>query len=128
MTLAAQITADVTGVFLNTSDFAQTVTHYPLGVVASGTSRTAVVDLDAEDAAAPSVDTDDGAALVRFGLVELPATVTVTCSETPEARDSFLIASQIWDAVRIAARDNDMVTVLVRREEPVSTKRTRTER
>lgn len=101
----------------------ETVTHYPLGVVASAASVTALVDL-AGDA---QVDSDgEGERLIRRGRLEISAAVTVTYSERHNQRDSFLVRTQLWQAVGTGGTDGAIKTVLIERREPIATKAGRT--
>lgn len=112
MTLASQLVSDVSSVFLETDDFATSVTQYPLGVVANAVTLTAVFDQD-DDNGQPGHDSMFGNRLMRQARLELAATVTVTCGETHRERDTFLIAGILWGAVRIIGRDSAMQTILV---------------
>lgn len=49
MTLSSLISSDVSSVFLNTGEFAETVTRYARGSASSQTSLTAVVSLEQPD-------------------------------------------------------------------------------
>lgn len=129
MTLQAQITTDATTVFLNTSDFAQSITHRPLGIKADDATITAIVDLDDETGMnqAPPVDSPFGTQIVRIGYIEVLSTVTVTCAEQEQWRDQFVIGGELWVAYRIMGRDGitGLQRVCVLTKEGVSTKQTR---
>lgn len=122
MTLAAQLTAD-RGVWLDTDGFAESITHYPLGVVAGGVAITAIVDLDDEQGEV--VSDGQGERVVRRGRLEVSSALTIAANERHQGRDTFLIGSQLWQAVGIEGRDAAFLTVLIRREEPISTKQGR---
>lgn len=126
MTLRTQITADVSGVFLGTSDFAHSIRHRPLNVAASDATVAAVVDLDVEsDPAFPY--SDQGERYDRFARLELATSVAVHCQG--ENRDAFLLSldsagalvdygtsgstQELWRAVKVIARDHAMQTVLI---------------
>lgn len=129
MTLAAQIVSDVTGVFLNTDDFAESVTHITyLGVA---TTRTAIFFRDTEQddtftnrddlrESGSAVRDDRGIRIRAQGVIELPTTVTV------DDRDTFIIDGTTWNVVRIAnGRDSGMQSVMVADNTPINTRKPR---
>lgn len=116
MTFLQDMANDATRVALNANEFARSITRYPLGVVANEDTLTAVFDQD-EDNSAPSFSNEFGTRLIRQARLELAATVTVTCAEAGRTRDTFLIDSLLWGAVRIVGRDSAMQTVLIERQD-----------
>lgn len=92
MTLRDLITADVTGVFLNTDDFATTATHRP------GLDDTSVTGVFIE---AEVVDT------VRRGVFKVASTVTVLNG------DKWRINSRNWRTIHIDLDEFGMQTVYV---------------
>ncbi|HJT35720.1 MAG TPA: hypothetical protein VJ783_27070 [Pirellulales bacterium] len=111
-------------IWLNTDHFAETVTQYPLGVRTAAVSVTAIVH-KAEEGETP-VDDRDGSQVIRYLLLTLPTTVTVTVAERAQQRDEFLIDGEIWRAEKIVRRTPYRQQVRCRRTEGASTKRTRT--
>lgn len=101
------------------------VIHYPLGVVADGVEIDAIVSLDDEEE--PDPDTMQGARRKRKGKLDVSSSLTITVSERPKNRDTFLIDEELWGACGLAAGPGEggLQTVLIEREEPISTKRTR---
>lgn len=125
MTLADQIVSDVSDVFLKTDEHAETVTHYPQDDRLNGVSRTALVFLDEEDDAGGDVMDRSGERIHRQCLLELPASVTVNCENEARRHDTFLIGGELWRAHRIRGRDAGAQTVELRRNEQITTKRSR---
>lgn len=121
MTLASQIVSDVETVFLNTDDFAEEITHYPLGELLSETTITAIVDLTDEiksPASGGSVKEDPrgpaGQRIYRNCRLHVAATLSI------DDRDKFLINDQTWSVKRIAGRDSGMLVVWLTRAEPIA--------
>lgn len=133
MSLRTQITADATAVFLQTNDFAQSITHYPMGDPSAAETVTANVDFDDEDFNKPDTINQNGERIYRRCLVDLSTSVNVTCSERSNQRDQFAIEDPIsgelvaWHAIRLAGRDPmpGMQTVVCHRADTITTKRTR---
>ena len=131
MTLAAQIALDVSAVFLETDDFAQTITHYPEDDRESGESVVAVFDLDqlegggGVDGEGRRIHSDANSTIREAGVVECATTVDVTTGRT-QRNSTFLIDGEIWQAKRILSKDTDMQSVLVIRIASKITRRTRT--
>lgn len=130
-TLKQQMTADVSTVFLNTDEFAETVTHYPAGNLAAGASVSAVVDRDNEAMAGlgsgegPQFDRRESVKLRRSAVLEVPATVSVTeGSGTHQSSPSLWGFDGFrWTTVRILERDEDLQLVLVTRLDKIATRR-----
>lgn len=111
MTLASQISDDVADVFLNTDDFAETVSRYPLGVAASAESVTAVfAERD------PSQDTTRGDDNMRTGALHVADSVDA------DPRDSWLIQSEVWETTSVSGSSGGMKVVEVKRRERMRTK------
>lgn len=121
-TLAQQIVSDATTVFLNTDDFAQTVTHYTYnGSSFTSTSRTANFD----EFGGAVEDTQIGRRFVRRAIIDLPATVTVVCNDDQAKCDYFTVSGERWDVESVPERDAGMVSVQVVRYEKVATRKGR---
>lgn len=105
---------------------ANAITHYPAGVVASGAAIAAIVALDDEPDQGTS-DDEHGSRRMRRGQLQVATSVTITVSERPEDRDTFLVDDELWTAYELIAGPGEggLQTVLIAREEPISTKRTR---
>lgn len=125
MTLKTEMAADVSAVFLDTDEFASSVTHRPLGVSADDVAVTAIVELDFEDgsglagASGEPHETQDGERDVRYAAIEISTSVS------HDYRDQWVISSEVWHAVRVLSRDDDMQRILLRRWEGASTRRMR---
>lgn len=127
MTLAEQIAAATSSVFLNTDWLGQAITHYPRGDRNQSETVTAVVELDNEPMAEPPVDDARGAKRVRRGRLWMADTVSVDARERQEARSMFSIDGLLWRAERTIVEDtmSGMQCVYVIREEPIQSNRTR---
>ena len=125
MTLAAQITADVVPLFLNTSEFADAnVVQYPLGNQAAPLAVAgAIVDLW-EQGSHP-VTTRDGSQFVRGLRLTLPSAIAVNVDQREESRDLFLARGILWRAERVESIEGGLQTVFCRRIQSASTKKTR---
>lgn len=126
MGLQAEIAADATAVFLNTSDFAKTISRNPAGVTASAVSTTAIVELDDEESQqGMEIETEHGKRIIRHGRLELSTSITVLVTESGRDCDTFTIDGSLWTAIRIEGRDGitGLQTVIIRRDETISTKR-----
>jgi hypothetical protein len=110
-------------VFLNTDHFAEQITQYPLGDRSAGVALTALVHRP--DEGEQPVDNERGSQVVRYCLVSLALSVTVTIAERAQQRDEFLIAGEIWLAEKIVRRTAYRQQVRCKRTEGASTKRTR---
>lgn len=110
-------------IWLNTDHFAQTITQYPLGNRSSPAMVTAIVH-KAHEGETP-VDDESGSQVVRYLLLSLPTTVTVTTAERAQQRDEFLIDGELWHAEKILHRSPYRQQVRCKRTEGASTKRTR---
>lgn len=107
-----------------TEGMGETVTQYPLGVVANAVTLTGVI-VDLSDQGSPPIDDEHGSRRVRRGRLTLAATVNVTVDERSQQRDTFLVRGQIWQAIAIPSQTLALQTVLIERTEAASTKRTR---
>ena len=126
MTLQSLIAADATDVFLDTSDFARSISRNPAGVTGSAVTLTAIVFLDDESGLQGSVlDTEEGRKLERWGRLEISEATTVLVTERPEGRDTWTIDGKIWNTVRVEARDgytlSGLQTVIIQRVERIAT-------
>lgn len=110
-------------VFLDPNGFAETVTQWPLGIKSGAVDFTGMVHMDEEGDQQP--DDRNGSRQVRWCTISVPTTVKVTVDERSQQRDSFIIRGEIWAAQRILRRTPYRVRIRLRRDEPVSTKRTR---
>lgn len=133
MTLAARIALDVSAVFLETDDFAQTITHYPEDDREGGESIIAIFDTDelegqtggGNDGEGRRLHSDNSTTIRDTGVVECASTVEITTGRT-QRNSTFLIDDEIWQAKRVISRDTDMQSVLVIRIASKITRRTRT--
>lgn len=117
MTLASQIQSDNAAVFLNTDDFAQSVTRYPLAVTADAVAVTAVWEPDE-----PSV-TGMGSAQNRERGLDNDRKGTLRIAETvgADTRDTWLIASQLWSTLSVQTVDGMQYCRLQRWENELRT-------
>ena len=129
MTLAAQITADVSTVFLNTNDFAQAITHYPAGNEALAESVTVNFDQDYLDEATGgdgdgmNLTNQRGIRTRQAAKIDVPIGTTITEEGNGKA-SVFLIAGVRWVVKRIIGSDAAMQTVEIVRVDQKSTRRT----
>ena len=128
MTLASIITNDADDVFLNTDEFAETVTFYPGGDPSKSSSLTAIVVWDDLEGTREShgdgvtLERDQGTAVRQSVKVECAATVDV--SDTRRPNDLFKLADSTMVVVkRILGKDGGMQTVLCVRRDTVSLRR-----
>lgn len=129
MTLAAQITSDVSAVFHRTDDFAQEIIHYQ---VPGGQPETisAIVDYDVLDPAVgrfgvASVITDElGVKVKERAILEISSSVEVT-EERAGGRygSTFEIDGAIWVTKRVTGKDSAMQSVEVARTDQKATRR-----
>ena len=125
MTLASQISADATAIFLETDDFAQTITRYAGGSTGSSSTITCIVDLDDEEQGqGTAIEDERGTKIVRYGRLDMLSTQTIVVNEQGRDSDTFLIDSELWCAVRFDGRDGiaGMKTLIIRRDEKISAK------
>jgi hypothetical protein len=101
----------------------ESVTQYPGGVSATPVAVTAIVDLSS--LGETPVDDEHGSRVVKWLLLTLPASVTVTEAERKQQRDQFLVRGKIWDCEKIVSSDTALQVVRCKREEAASTKQTR---
>lgn len=134
MTLASQIALDVSAVFLDTDDFAQTITHYPEDDRERRESIVAIFDRDDLEGASSGLDGDarrlhneDASTVRESGVVECSTAVEVTTGRE-QYNSTFLIGGQIWTAKRVLSIDADMQSVLVIRVASKTTRRTKPNR
>lgn len=116
-TLAEQIEADVSSVFLNTDEFAESVTRHVAGIADAETDVSAT-GVFIEDAADRQYETGDQ--IVRMATLQIAETVTVA------DRDAWTIRSQRWDICNgeYGQRvDGGMRTIRLKRVEKIQTSR-----
>ena len=131
MGLQARIAADAANLFLGADSgrlgsFMQTISRNPAGVTASAVSVSAIVDLDDEESAqGMQIEDERGRRITRHGRLELSTDVTVLVSEEGRNCDTFTIDGELWTALRVEGRDgiDGLQTVIIRRDEKVSTKK-----
>lgn len=112
MSLHDLIEADTSGVFLNTNDFAESITHRPAGVSANDTARTVVF---IEDSRVKIEDHPKGKRYVRNATIRIASSVTVT------KKDEWIVNSETWQTVADGRDIDGMKQVLVTRTESVKT-------
>lgn len=108
MTLADLMASDVTGVFLNTSDFAESITHRPGGVPASDTTATVVFDQGTGNGDNRK-DSSAGEARVSTATVYAAASLAVA------AGDQFVRDSEVWAVTTVAPDESGMQRCMVQR-------------
>lgn len=116
-TLAEQIVADVSTVFLNADEFAESVTRHVAGVADAGTD-VAATGIFIEDAADRSYETGDK--ITRTATLQIAETVSIT------DRDAWTIRSQRWETQKgeYGPRvDGGMRTIRLERVEKIQTSR-----
>lgn len=111
MSLATQIQSDVSDVFLNTSDFAESVTRYPLGATGSPESVTAV--FAERDASQDTTRGDDN---------NRTATIHVASSVDADPRDTWLINSEVWETTAVKGSGDGMAVIELRKRERMRTR------
>lgn len=105
--LSDDIAADAAATFLDTRHFATTVIQYPLGDTSAGVSRTALVDLTAQDGVLRIEE--EGSRIVQRGLLYLDASIAV------DDRDTWLIDSELWAARGVTGADDGLQVVEIQR-------------
>ena len=108
MTLKDLMAADVSGVFLNTSDFAETITHRPGGVAASDTPVTVVFEQSEGDGANRK---DDSTGEARVST----ATIWAATSLGVAATDQFVRNSEVWSVLTVSPNEEGMQRCMVQR-------------
>ena len=112
MTLASEITADTTGVFLDTDDFGESITHWPSNVEDDAATRT-VVFVEGERL---EEDREDGKYLLRKAVIHIVSTVTIT------KKDAWFRNSERWETLGAARLTNGMREVHLMRAIRINTK------
>lgn len=106
MTLKDVMASDVTNVFLNTDEHAESVTRYSLGDTSNPDTLTVVwEEEDAED------DRQRGQELVRR------AKLHVKTSDSPNVKDRWRKGSQNWETESVGPVEGDLTVVTVIRHE-----------
>ena len=126
MTLASQMTTDVSACFLRTDDFAKVVTHYANGDESNGAAMTGIWIPDRLEGTNENIgdgrvmhhDTVDQ--IRQSGILEVAATKTIT-----ELSDTFSIDSELWFLKRIIGKDAEMMSLLLVRVDRRKTRRQR---
>lgn len=111
MTLRSQILADVSTVFLNQEDFAESVTRYPGG---QSPSASVVAIWEPEDYftnTGPAVDHSIGQKIPRRGRLFVSASQTATQSDTWE------IAGELWQTEKLGTAADGLRIVYLRRDD-----------
>lgn len=108
MTLADLITADVSTVFLNTSDFAESITHRPGGVSANDTAVT-VVFIPDQGSTANRKDDTTGEARVSTATIHAATSLGIA------AADQFVRNSEVWSVLTVGPDSGGMQKVAVQR-------------
>lgn len=94
MTLKELMAADVSGVFLNTDDFAESITHWPANVEDDAVSRTVVFIEDSP----VTVKKDGGKAFYRNATIRIESDVTIT------KKDAWFRNGERWET-EVEGRD-----------------------
>jgi hypothetical protein len=128
MTLATLITSDAADVFLDTDEFAETVTFYPGGESGSKSTLTAIVVWDEMEGTREShgdgvtLERDHGTAVRSSIKLEISASVGV--DDTRRPADLFKLADGTMVVVkRVLGKDGGMQTVLCTRRDDVTIRR-----
>lgn len=111
MTLSSLITSDVSGVFLNTDDFAETVTHWPLGVSANAASVTAVFIEGQGGSEDPRRDLSRGEEVVHRARLYVPS------GTSTDERDIWVVNSVQWQTLAVGPTEGGMTTVQLQRND-----------
>lgn len=112
MTLKTEIAADTTAVFLDTDDFAETVTHRPADDSDNDTDVTVVF---IEERRTDTKETNKGAKYVRNAVIWVASSVTVT------KKDTWIHNSEKWQTVAEGRTQGGMKQVMVTRGEQIKT-------
>jgi hypothetical protein len=126
MTLKETITADVTNVFLNEDEFAETVTLYPRGDVASKVEFLGVVINDnlegTREAHGDGVVLNHNAGIAIRESIRIECAASVDISATRRPQDLLKTEDgEMWVVKRVTGRDTDgMQTVLAAKREDVT--------
>ena len=108
MSLSSQMAAAVSGVFLDTDDFAESITHRPGGVAASDTSVAVVFDQGTGDGDNRK-DSTTGEARIST------ATIYAATSLAVAAGDQFVRDSEVWAVTTVAPDESGMQRCTVQR-------------
>lgn len=69
-----------------------------------------------------AMDDSSGRRVTELAALELPASVSIVCDETPTKCD-YIIRNEIrWNCIRVIGRDSAMQTVALRRDDRVTVK------
>lgn len=106
--------ADVPAI-LDTTEFADTITHWPGGDSSAAASVTGIFEeLDTSGLADPAImDDRQGRAVKRVGAIELADSVTVTAGAVEAENSVFVWGGLNWRAVRVTKAVHGMQSVLV---------------
>ena len=127
MTLASDIISDASAVFLDTDEFAESISWYPKGVLGDLETITAIVTRDHEEGTREAHgdgvvnDEQEAGRTIRTSLViEVLATVAITDPPEDMRPDLFAIDGKTWALKRVLGRDDGLQTLLVVRTDVVS--------
>lgn len=121
--------SDVDGLFAEIgaanlqSAMGETIVQYVQGNSANQVSLENVI-VDVSDQGETPVDGPTGSMVVRWGILLIPATVTINDAERKQQRDQFLVRGKLWDCERVTGQGLSLQTVRIKREERASSKRT----
>lgn len=110
MSLDDLIESDMDDVFLDTDDFAVTITRYPSGDTDSGESVTAVFS-EFATGTAQHRDYSRGKETVRVGKLTVKSDQTVTQS------DQWLINSELWQTLEIPGANFGAREIMLQRND-----------
>ena len=105
MTFKTQMATDAAGVFLSTSEFAETVTYTPSG--GSGRSISAVVDRTQYVSQVGA----DGATDERHAMLYASTDATSGVGTSPGLDDTITIGSDTWHVVAVVQQDDAMAAL-----------------
>lgn len=118
-TLKSQMLADVSGVFLNTDEHAETVTLYPAGAAGPASEISVIVTQDALYGTNETVgdgwtlNDSNGYSIRESIIIEASADAGFQDEQDPRTPDVIVLADgSVYAAKRILGRDNGAVSVL----------------
>lgn len=86
-----------------------------------------IVELDFEDEGqGTNLDDQFGRRTQRMGRVHVAASAAVVVDDKPEVCDALTIDGERWSCIRVEGRDRSMKTIVIRRDEKITTKQGRT--
>lgn len=109
--LADDLADDVSRTFLQTDQFGEAVTRYPLGNTGSGAAVSALFD-----ETPPNRMTDHGERVDRTGKLQIDETVDV------DAKDTWLVRGEVWQVNAVESALAGLRTIHLQRADKVNTR------